>query len=118
MTVKTNHGSYSAEKVIISAGAWIARFLPPEYATSVQSLSPGHVLVRNHAKTAARALTAPGFPIFIWIFGEGSEFGFYGFPTLDEKTIKVATEQFAASTDPDHVQRNVGIEEERTMFNQ
>jgi hypothetical protein len=40
----------------------------------------------------------PGFPIFIWIFAKGGEFGFYGFPTLDGKTINIATEQFRAIT--------------------
>ena len=40
-----------------------------------------------------------GFPIFIWIFGKGGEFGFYGFPSFDSKTIKIATEQFTAVSD-------------------
>jgi sarcosine oxidase len=58
----------------------------------------------------------PGFPIFIWIFGRGGEFGFYGFPSLDGKTIKIATEQFTAITAPDHVHRAVGMEEEQAMY--
>ncbi len=58
----------------------------------------------------------PGFPIFIWIFGKGGEFGFYGFPTLDGKTIKIAAEQFTATTNPDHVQREVSLEEEQSMY--
>jgi len=115
VTVQTNHSSYSADKVIISAGAWITRFLPPAYANlfKVYRQVMYWFAITEDCRSS---FAAPGFPIFIWIFGKGSEFGFYGFPTLDEKTIKVATEQFAASTDPDHVQRNVGIEEERTMF--
>jgi sarcosine oxidase len=58
----------------------------------------------------------PGFPIFIWIFGKGGEFGFYGFPSLDGSTIKIAAEQFTATTDPDHVQRAVSREEEQAMY--
>jgi sarcosine oxidase len=38
------------------------------------------------------------------------------FPTLDGKTIKVATEQFTQTTDPDRVQRTVRTEEERAMY--
>ena len=58
----------------------------------------------------------PGFPIFIWIFAKGGEFGFYGFPTLDGKTINIATEQFRAITDPDQVNRAVSMEEEQSMY--
>ena len=58
----------------------------------------------------------PGSPIFIWIFAKGGEFGFYGFPTLDGKTIKIATEQFTVITDPDHVQRGVSMEEKQSMY--
>jgi hypothetical protein len=36
--------------------------------------------------------------------------------TLDGKTIKVATEQFTAITDPDHTQRAVSREEEQSMY--
>jgi sarcosine oxidase len=68
-------------------------------------------------KIAARPLRRPpGFPIFIWIFAKGGEFGFYGFPTLDGKTIKIATEQFRAITDPDQVNRAVSMEEEQSMY--
>ena len=35
---------------------------------------------------------------------------------LDGKMIKVATEHFTATTDPDHVQQEVGVEEERAMY--
>jgi sarcosine oxidase len=116
VTVKTRQGSYSADKVIISAGAWIARFLPLAYANlfKVYRQVMYWFAITEDCRSS---FAAPGFPIFIWISGKGSEFGFYGFPTLDGKTIKVATEQFAASTDPDHVQRHVSSEEERIMFN-
>jgi sarcosine oxidase len=116
VTVKTNHGSYRAEKVIVTAGAWIARFLPPAYAHLFKVYR--QVMYWFAIREDYRAIfAAPEFPIFIWIFGKGSEFGFYGFPTLDGKTIKIATEQFAASTDPDHVHRDVGIEEIRSIYN-
>ena len=116
VTVKTSQGSYSADKVIISAGAWITRFLPSAYANLLKVYR--QVMYWFAITEDCRSsFAAPGFPIFIWISGKGSEFGLYGFPTLDGKTIKVATEQFAASTDPDHVQRNVSSDEERMMFN-
>jgi sarcosine oxidase len=115
VTVKTSRGSYSAEKVIVTAGAWIAGFLPPAHARLFKVYR--QVMYWFDIREDCRAAFAPpGFPIFIWIFGKGGEFGFYGFPTLDDKTIKVATEQFTATTDPDHMNRNVGIEEKHSMY--
>jgi sarcosine oxidase len=115
VTVKSSRGAYSAERVIITAGPWIARFLPQAYAYLFKVYR--QVMYWFDIREDCRSTFAPpGFPIFIWIFGKGGEFGFYGFPTLDDKTIKVATEQFAAITDPDHVRRAVTMEEEQSMY--
>jgi sarcosine oxidase len=115
VVVRTKLGSYHAKKLIVAAGAWIARFLPTAYAQLFKVYR--QVMYWFEIRDGYGSIFAPPeFPIFIWIFGQGSEFGFYGFPTLDGKTIKVATEQFAASTDPDHVRRDVDIEEERSMY--
>jgi sarcosine oxidase len=115
VTVKTSRGAYAADKVILSAGAWIARFLPPSYARLFKVYR--QVMYWFDIREDFRAkFAAPGFPVFIWIFAEGGEFGFYGFPTLDGKSIKVATEQFTAITDPNHVNRAVSAEEVQTMY--
>ncbi|HEU4344406.1 MAG TPA: N-methyl-L-tryptophan oxidase [Candidatus Binatia bacterium] len=115
VTVKTSRGAYSAEKVIITAGPWIARFLPPAYAPLFKVHR--QVMYWFDIREDCRSTFAPpAFPIFIWIFAQGGEFGFYGFPTLDGKTIKIATEQFTMTTNPDHVQRPVSMEEEQSMY--
>ena len=115
VTVKTSRGAYSAEKVILTAGAWIAGFLPPPYADLFKVYR--QVMYWFDITEDCRPMFAPpSLPIFIWIFGQGSEFGFYGFPTLDGKTIKVATERFTAITDPDRMQRTVGKDEEQAMY--
>jgi sarcosine oxidase len=115
VTVKTTRGIYSAEKVIVAAGPWIASFLPPAYADLFKVYR--QVMYWFDIKEDCRSTFAPpGFPIFIWIFAKGAEFGFYGFPTLDGKTIKIATEQFTTISDPDHVHRAVGMEEARSMY--
>ena len=115
VTVKTSRGVYHAEKAIITAGPWISRFLPPAYA-HLFKVSRQVMYWFDITEDCRSTFAAPGFPIFIWIFAEGGEFGFYGFPTLDGKTIKIATEQFTAITDPDHVQRTVTREEEQSMY--
>ena len=115
VTVETSRGAYSAEKVIIAAGPWITRFLPPAYA-DLFKVSRQVMYWFDIREDCRPTFAPPGFPIFIWIFGKGGEFGFYGFPTLDGKTIKIATEQFTATTNPDHVQRAVSMEEEQSMY--
>jgi len=115
VTVQASRGAYSAEKVIITAGPWIARFLPTAYA----HLFKVHRQVMywfDIREDCRSTFAAPGSPIFIWIFAKGGEFGFYGFPTLDGKTIKIATEKFTVITDPDHVQRGVSVEEKQSMY--
>ena len=115
VTVQASRGAYSAEKVIISTGPWIARFLPPPYAHLFKVYR--QVMYWFDIREDCRStFAAPGSPIFIWIFAKGGEFGFYGFPTLDGKTIKIATEQFTVITDPDHVQRGVSVEEKQSMY--
>jgi sarcosine oxidase len=115
VTVKTSRGAYSAEKVIVTAGPWITRFLPPAYA-DLFKVSRQIMYWFDIREDCRSTFAPPGFPIFIWIFAKGDEFGFYGFPTLDGKTIKIATEQFTATTNPDHVQRAVSMEEEQSMY--
>jgi sarcosine oxidase len=115
VAVTTSRGAYSAEKVIVTAGPWIRNFLPPAYAQLFKIYR--QVMYWFGIEDNCRAAFAPpGFPIFIWIFAKGGEFGFYGFPTLDGKTIKIATEHFTATTDPDNPQRMVDMEERQSMY--
>jgi sarcosine oxidase len=115
VTVETSRGAYSAEKVIITAGPWISGFLPPPYAHLFKVYR--QVMYWFDIWEDYRTMfSPPDFPIFIWIYGSGGDFGFYGFPTLDGKTIKIATEQFTAITDPVRVQRAVSMEEEQSIY--
>ncbi|MGB7946609.1 MAG: FAD-dependent oxidoreductase [Candidatus Binatia bacterium] len=89
--------------------------MPPAYAHLFKVYR--QVMYWFDIREDCRAMFAPSaFPIFIWIFAKGGEFGFYGFPTLDGKTIKIATEQFTAATNPDHVRRAVSLEEKQSMY--
>ena len=67
----------------------------------------------------AAADFAPGrFPIFIWMFGDAPEDYMYGFPASDpaQPALKVATEQYVASTTPDAIDRTVSPEESAAMY--
>jgi sarcosine oxidase len=66
-----------------------------------------------------RSMFLPGqFPIFIWIFGNGPAFGFYGFPSLDGKTIKLASEQYDLVTAPEKQDRLVSEIEKQATYSE
>jgi sarcosine oxidase len=110
ITVTTDRSVYEAEKLVLSAGPWVAQFLPPEYADIFKVYR--QVMYWFKIKDDARPRFSPKrFPIFIWIFEKGGDFGFYGFPTLDGKTIKIAGEQYSVSTSPGDVERIISKEE-------
>ena len=65
-------------------------------------------------------LTDPGLwrtaPTFLWFHGDGPADVFYGFPSDDGASVKVATEQYETSCDPDACDRTVSAEEAAAMF--
>jgi len=110
ITVTTDRSVYEAEKLVLSAGPWVAQFLPTDYADIFKVYR--QVMYWFKIKHDARpTFSSKRFPIFIWIFEKGGDFGFYGFPTLDGKTIKIAGEQYSVSTSPGNVERIVSKEE-------
>jgi sarcosine oxidase len=117
LTVRTNRAVYAAEKIVITAGPWISEFLPiasrPFFKVYRQ------VMYWFRIKDEYRGAFSPGqFPIFIWISDSSRNFGFYGFPSLDGKTIKVATEQYDAVTSPDQHDREVSEDEKQSMYSE
>lgn len=116
--VKTNKASYSVAKVILTAGPWIAKLLPPEYA--------GHFRIYRQtlcwfALQENRERYAPEhFPVFIWITGHRVQDMLYGFPAIDgpEEGLKVATERYDNTVDPDAVPRDVSDQSVAEMYAQ
>ncbi len=104
--VRTADGVYDADQLVLCAGPWINQLFPEG---------------RNHFVVFRQLLLwfpitrdPPGLaemPVFVWDFGgELTGFvhlhGFYGFPPLAGSAggVKVATEQFASTTEPDGAQ--------------
>jgi len=115
VTVKTDRAIYQTEKLVVSAGPWLTQFLPPEYGQFFKVYR--QIMYWFGIKDDfGPTFTLGSFPIFIWIFKKGGDFGFYGFPTLDGKTIKMASEQYTVETTPDHVDRAVSEDEKQTMY--
>ena len=114
--VATERGVYSADKIIIAAGSWVTRFLEPSYAQYFKVYRQVMFWFRIH--DGLQDKMSPGkLPIFIWILENQSEDVFYGFPSLDGKSIKIASEQYATVTTPEEVDQEITQEEKETMYN-
>jgi len=117
VTVHTSRAVYGAEKVVLAAGPWIAEFLPAAYTVFFKVYR--QVMYWFIIRDQFRSMFLPGqFPIFIWIFGNGPAFGFYGFPSLDGKTIKLASEQYDLVTAPDKQDRLVSEIERQAAYSE
>jgi sarcosine oxidase len=83
VTVTTDHGTYEAARLVITAGAWASRLLTDVGLSLVvrrkvqcwHPVAPGHI--GAHA----------GLPVYYFELPHGS---FYGFPSIDGETVKVA----------------------------
>jgi sarcosine oxidase len=107
VTLTTDRDEYQAAKVILTAGPWIAQFLPPECAPHFRVFRQTlcwFELAQNHER-----YTPERFPVFIWITGSQVQDMLYGFPAINGTSggIKVATETYDDTVNPDAVPRDV-----------
>ena len=113
--IVTDRAAYDASTAIVCAGAWVPRFLPASHARLFSVTR--QVLCWFETRGAIGHFEAPAFPVFIW---ERRKV-IYGFPAIDGPAggLKVATEQYAATVDPDSRQRKaVGEAETRGMYDE
>ena len=105
--IRTEKESYSAAKVILTTGPWIVRFLTTEHAPHfrVYRQTLCWFAIERHAEQYA----PERFPVFIWITGTRVQDMLYGFPAIDGAAggVKVATERYENTVDPDNVPRDV-----------
>jgi monomeric sarcosine oxidase len=103
--VVTDRGTYAADRLIVTAGAWAMRLLGDLGL-------PLHVRRKTLFWFAVEdpALFAPErFPIFI---ADSAEAGMYGFPIFDHAGLKVANHRGGETVDPDAVDRTIRPGEE------
>ena len=114
VAVYTKNEVIYAERLVICAGAWVARFLGPKYAHlfSVRRQELYWFDVEDDAPFR------PGhFPVFYWEL-QGDRQGIYGFPAIDglRGGIKIATEQTRVATTPEEVDRAIDLESGHAMY--
>jgi sarcosine oxidase len=98
-TVTTDHGVYTADTIILAAGAWLPELLGPELARPF----------KVHRQTLFWFEAPDDFntmPVFIWEL-QHSRQGLYGFPAIDGYGVKIATETYADAFDPNEASRAV-----------
>ena len=114
--VQTTRGTYIASKAILSAGPWISQFLGEKLRRNFKVYR--QVLYWFDVGGSIEQFEMPDFPIWIWEFGANAGDILYGFPAIDgpHGGVKLATEQYAATADPDTVSRQVSPQEIQTMY--
>ncbi len=114
VTVTTEQRTYSAEKLIISAGAWLPQLIGETYATPFKVLR--QLLFWFDVKGPIAPFLPANCPIFIWEL-QGPQQAIYGFPAINgaEGGVKVATQQYEHTTTPDTVNREVSQQEAAAM---
>jgi sarcosine oxidase len=116
VVVETNRSRYGAAKVVLTPGPWMA-----DWARTICGLEETHFAVYRQTlywfgleRPEAR-FSQEQMPIFIWSSNQ-VEKGFYGFPSLDGVSVKVATEQFTSLSDPKEGQAAVTPEQAQDFY--
>lgn len=112
--VTTASGDYEARQAILAMGAW----LPPFLGEAGSDLAiTRQVLYWFEPNTPIEAFEAPRFPVWIWELRDAQHV-IYGFPAIDGAGggVKLATEQYAVTTTPQGLQREVGAGEIEAMY--
>lgn len=97
VTVVTSAATYTAARVIVTTGAWAPGLLGGAFDQRLRVLPQ---TMFWFAPDDDKSFAVGRFPIFIWHYGSGADDHFYGFPVVGDG-VKVATEQFARTVDPD-----------------
>jgi len=110
--VTTDVATYTAGTAVITAGAWLPGLLGEPFTGFLRIYRQ---VLYWFAPDDASAFAPGRFPIFIWIHGPREGDHFYGIPLVSEG-VKLATEQFTETTDPDKVSQDVSPAETTSMY--
>ncbi|OZI36940.1 N-methyltryptophan oxidase [Bordetella genomosp. 10] len=112
--IVTDQGVILADRAVVSAGSWCADLLGGPFE---RLLTVTRQLLHWYEIEDVSAYGAAASPVFIWMHGERETDYFYGFPpSAGDPRLKVATEQYATSTTPYAMDREVAPEESAAMY--
>jgi sarcosine oxidase len=104
--VRSARASYQAAQAIVCTGAWVRDFLPASHAGKFSVTRQVSYWFETHGPH--ERFSPPAFPVFIWEL-QRSRSVIYGFPAIDGPGggLKVGTEQYSRTADPDDLSRKV-----------
>jgi sarcosine oxidase len=114
--VQTNRSRYAAGGVVLSPGPWMA-----DWAGKICGLTEDFFAVYRQSlywfglQDSSPRFMPEQMPIFIWS-SPMVEKGFYGFPSLDGASIKVATEQLDTVSDANDGPLSVPAEQVQSFY--
>ncbi len=101
VSVTTPTGRYSAERLVITAGAWLSRVVKLDLP-----LRPERVpMFWLQPSAPLEAFVPERFPIWLWDTGQAGLF--YGFPHLSWPGVKLARHHSGVQCDPETLQREI-----------
>lgn len=112
VTVKTDRGFYQTDRLILAAGAWLPKLLGTPFRDLLKVYR--QVLYWFDIDSEVPSYEPTQFPVFIWELPDARQ-GIYGFPVID-RGLKIATEQYAATTLPEVADRSVSQQEIAEMY--
>lgn len=116
VTVTTETASYRADKLILAAGAWIGELLPEAHRGGIRVCRQ---LIHWFEAENRDAFDPSRFPFVIWIGDTLDDFwSVFPAPPLEDggmDGVKMMTEQYHTSTQPDEVDRVVSDAEKADM---
>lgn len=115
VAVTTDRGSYAADCLVITAGAWLPELIAENYRGRFKVLR--QVQYWFDIDGPIEPYLPENFPVFLWEL-QGKPQSIYGFPAIDGPSggFKLATEQYTTETTADTVSREVTPQETEAMF--
>lgn len=101
-----------ADKVLVCAGGWVKDFMGEDEKKSFKICR--QVLHWIESKSPLWDTS----PVFMWGIGAQPTDFIYGFPCLDGKSVKMATESFLEIAHPSELNREVSIQEQSEFWNE
>ena len=101
-----------AKQVVLTAGGWVKDFLPNPTKKRLSICRQ----VLYWLAVEEEFTDWQHYPVWRWGYGAAPEDFIYGFPSLDGKTIKMASESFVEVAHPDQLSREVTAEEQELFW--
>jgi sarcosine oxidase len=101
VSIRTTAGTFRAAQAIVAAGAWTEKVLPELRLP----LWVERQVMAWYRPLRPEEFAPDRFPVFIRERGEDRNW--YGFPTVDGESVKVARHHDGLASDPDHLDREV-----------